>query len=73
MNALKNFVTAKPTLWFLFLFNLVAAAIIPFVNSGSQGVAASIGMGAVAIKAGIGLVITSRKRRARVSGTALAA
>ncbi|MEV1025292.1 hypothetical protein [Streptomyces sp. NPDC050264] len=70
MNAFKKLVTAKPTLWFLFLFNLVAAAIIPLVNDGPQGVAAVIGMGAVSLKAGIGLLIVNRRKRTHTTRSA---
>ncbi|MER7693691.1 hypothetical protein [Streptomyces sp. NPDC097610] len=58
---MKAFVTSKPVLWFLFLFNLVATAVIPFVAEGTQALGAVIGMGLVSVKAGIGLIFKYRR------------
>ncbi|MET7481402.1 hypothetical protein ABZT17_44870 [Streptomyces sp. NPDC005648] len=58
---MKKFLLSKPVLWFLFLFNVVAAAIVPFAVDGTQGITAAIGMGLVSIKAGIGLLWKRRK------------
>ncbi|MEU4654812.1 hypothetical protein AB0G32_12795 [Streptomyces sp. NPDC023723] len=62
----KKFLLSKPVLWFLCLFNLLAAAIVPFAVDGSQGVTAAIGMGLVSLKAGIGLLW---KKRAVTQGS----
>ncbi|MEW2397233.1 hypothetical protein [Streptomyces sp. NPDC046862] len=63
---MKAFITSKPVLWFLFLFNLVATAVIPFVADGTQALGAVIGMGLVSVKAGIGLIVKYRREnRAR--------
>ena len=53
---MKNFLSSKPVLWFLFLFNLVVAAIAPFVVDGTQGVMTAVGMGVVSLGAGVSLV-----------------
>ncbi|MFI6404954.1 hypothetical protein [Streptomyces sp. NPDC050548] len=53
---MKNFLSSKPVLWFLFLFNLVVAAVAPFVVDGTQGVMTAVGMGVVALGAGVSLV-----------------
>ncbi|MEW2395809.1 hypothetical protein [Streptomyces sp. NPDC046862] len=59
---MKAFITSKPVLWFLFLFNLAATAVIPFVAEGSQALGAVIGMGLVSVKAGIGLIVKYRRQ-----------
>ncbi|MEV0480129.1 hypothetical protein AB0I69_05840 [Streptomyces sp. NPDC050508] len=53
---MKNFLSSKPVLWFLFLFNLVVAAVAPFVVDGTQGVMTAVGMGVVSLGAGVSLV-----------------
>ncbi|MFD5631881.1 MULTISPECIES: hypothetical protein [unclassified Streptomyces] len=52
---MKSPLSSRPVLWFLFLFNLVVASAAPFVLDGAQGIATSIGMGVVALGAGLGL------------------
>lgn len=59
---LKSFLSSRPVLWFLFLFNLTVAASAPFVIEGPQGIGAAIGMGVVSLGAGIGL-LQKRTRR----------
>ncbi|MDV9171779.1 MULTISPECIES: hypothetical protein [Streptomyces] len=53
---MKNFLSSKPVLWFLFLFNLAVAAVAPFVVDGTQGVMTAVGMGVVSLGAGVSLV-----------------
>jgi hypothetical protein len=53
---MKNFLSSKPTLWFLFLFNAAVAVVAPFVVDGKQGVMTAVGMGVVALGAGVSLV-----------------
>ncbi|RDG39293.1 hypothetical protein [Streptomyces corynorhini] len=53
---MKSLLSSKPVLWFLFLFNLVVAAIAPFVVDGAQGMVTSVGMGVVSLGAGVGLL-----------------
>ncbi|MEU9456451.1 hypothetical protein [Streptomyces sp. NPDC048277] len=53
MNALLS---SRPVLWFLFLFNLVVAALAPFAVDGTQGLLTSVGMGAVSLGAGVSLL-----------------
>jgi hypothetical protein len=53
---MKNLFSSKPVLWFLFLFNLVVAAVAPFVVDGTQGVMTAVGMGVVSLGAGVSLV-----------------
>jgi hypothetical protein len=59
---MKSLLSSRPVLRFLFLFNLVVALAAPFVVHGSQGIATSIGMGVVALGAGLGLRKDSRQR-----------
>ncbi|MEH0576958.1 MULTISPECIES: hypothetical protein [Streptomyces] len=53
---MKALLSSRPVLWFLFLFNLVLAAVAPFAVDGSQGVLTAVGMGVVSLGAGAGLV-----------------
>lgn len=53
---MKNFLSSRPVLWFLFLFNLAVAAVAPFVVDGTQGVMTAVGMGVVSLGAGVSLV-----------------
>ncbi|MEW1720550.1 hypothetical protein [Streptomyces sp. NPDC093109] len=53
---MKTLLSSRPVLWFLFLFNLVVAAVAPFVVDGTQGVMTSVGMGVVSLGAGTSLV-----------------
>lgn len=57
---MKKIASSTPVLWFLFLFNLAVAIVAPFAIDGSQGVMTAVGMGVVAIGAGVGL-LKSRK------------
>ncbi|MFE2419735.1 hypothetical protein [Streptomyces hokutonensis] len=53
---MKNLLSSRPVLWFLFLFNLTVAAVAPFVVDGTQGVMTAVGMGVVSLGAGVSLV-----------------
>ncbi|WP_405726806.1 hypothetical protein OG607_23480 [Streptomyces sp. NBC_01537] len=59
---MKALLSSKPVLWFLFLFNLVVAAIAPFAVDGAQGVMTGVGMGVVSLGAGVSL-LKGRGRR----------
>jgi len=52
----KSWLSARPVLWFLFLFNGAVAVGAGLFVHGSQGVLTAIGMGLVAIGAGSGLL-----------------
>ncbi|WP_405836186.1 hypothetical protein [Streptomyces sp. NBC_01518] len=52
---------SRPVLWFLFLFNLLVATAAPFVTHGAQAVLTAVGMGAVALGAGVSLYRTRRR------------
>ncbi|MPY64570.1 hypothetical protein [Streptomyces spongiae] len=58
---MKSLLSSKPVLWFLFLFNLVVAAVAPLVVDGAQGIATAVGMGVVSLGAGVGLLRGSGK------------
>lgn len=60
---MKSLLSSRPVLWFLFLFNLVVALAAPFVVDGAQGIATSVGMGVVALGAGLGLRKNSGQRQ----------
>ncbi|MEU2771643.1 hypothetical protein ABZ646_01635 [Streptomyces sp. NPDC007162] len=53
---MKALLASRPVLWFLFLFNLVVAAVAPFVVDGTHGVLTAAGMGVVSLGAGVGLL-----------------
>ncbi|WP_019929764.1 hypothetical protein [Nocardia sp. BMG111209] len=53
---LRSWLAARPTLWFLFLFNLVVAVCAGIFLHGPEGIAAAAGMGVVSLGAGIGLL-----------------
>jgi hypothetical protein len=53
---MKALLSSTPVLWFLFLFNLAVAAVAPFLVDGVQGVMTAVGMGVVALGAGVGLL-----------------
>lgn len=53
---MKNLLSSKPVLWFLFLFNAAVAAVAPLVVDGTQGVMTAVGMGVVAAGAGVSLL-----------------
>ncbi|MGW2700044.1 hypothetical protein [Streptomyces sp. NPDC001340] len=59
---MKQLLSSRPVLWFLFLFNLAAAAVAPFAVDGTQGVMTSVGMGVVSLGAGTAL-LRDRTRR----------
>ncbi|MDC0767489.1 hypothetical protein [Streptomyces sp. HD] len=59
---MKAFLSSRPVLWFLFLFNAVVAAAAPFVVDGSQGIMTAAGMGVVSLGAGAELVRGRGKR-----------
>ncbi len=52
---------SRPVLWFLFLFNLLVAVAAPFVTDGAKAVLTVVGMGAVAMGAGVSLYRTRRR------------
>jgi hypothetical protein len=56
----KSFLSARPVLWFLFLFNGAVAAFCAVAVGGAQGVMAAVGMGLVSLGAGFGLLPTRR-------------
>ncbi|MEV1062646.1 hypothetical protein [Streptomyces sp. NPDC050263] len=60
---MKSLLSSRPVLWFLFLFNLVVAAVAPFVVDGSQGVLTAVGMGVVSLGAGVSLVRDRGRQR----------
>ncbi|MDL5204496.1 hypothetical protein [Streptomyces sp. ALI-76-A] len=62
---MKSLLASKPALWFLCLFNLVVALAAPFVVDGAQGIATSVGMGVVALGAGLGLRTTGARQGRR--------
>ncbi|MGW5651395.1 hypothetical protein [Streptomyces humi] len=53
---MKALLASRPVLWFLFLFNLVVAAVAPLVVDGTQGMLTAVGMGVVSLGAGISLL-----------------
>ena len=53
---MKTLLSRRPVLWFLFLFNFAVAVVAGATVDGSRGITTSIGMGAVAIGAGIALI-----------------
>lgn len=62
---MKTFLSSKPVLLFLFLFNAIVAVTAYVVVDGSQGLATSIGMGVVSLGA-LGALVGRRARRATV-------
>ncbi|MET9913274.1 hypothetical protein ABZZ74_42050 [Streptomyces sp. NPDC006476] len=52
---------SRPVLWFLFVFNLAVAVVAPFAVDGTQGVLTCVGLGAVALGAGVSLLRTRRR------------
>jgi hypothetical protein len=63
MNALKSMSSARPVLWFLFLFNLLVAIAAGVGLHGVQQITTSAGMGVVALGAGAGLLLRRPARR----------
>ncbi|MQY30825.1 hypothetical protein [Nocardia aurantia] len=55
---LRSWLAARPTLWFLFVFNLAVAVCAGVFLDGPEGIAAAAGMGVVSLGAGIGLLRT---------------
>jgi uncharacterized membrane protein AbrB (regulator of aidB expression) len=65
-SPMKSLITARPVLWFLFLFNAAVAVAVGVAGHhlhihgqtlhGSQQIATAAGMGVVALGAGIGLL-----------------
>ncbi|MER5792183.1 hypothetical protein [Streptomyces sp. NPDC001980] len=62
---MQPLLSSRPVLWFLFLFNLVVAAVAPFVVDGTQGVMTAVGMGAVSLGAGVSLLRRGTTRTPR--------
>ncbi|MGW3982611.1 hypothetical protein [Streptomyces mirabilis] len=65
-DPIKSFLSSRPVLWFLFLFNGVVAAAAGFALDGVQGITAAVGMGLVSLGAGFGLL---QSRGTRTRGT----
>lgn len=61
---IKSFLSSRPVLWFLFVFNAVVAAAAGFALDGVQGITAAAGMGLVSLGAGFGL-LQSRGTKSR--------
>ncbi|MEV6348160.1 hypothetical protein [Actinoplanes sp. NPDC051851] len=57
----KSFLGTRPVMWFLFLFNLSAAAVVLVLVDGVTGISAAAGLGLVGLGAGGGLVARARK------------
>jgi hypothetical protein len=53
---LRSWLRTRPVLWFLFLFNLGVALTVSFLVHGTQGIMAAVGLGVVALGAGVGLL-----------------
>ncbi|MFF7472555.1 hypothetical protein [Streptomyces sp. NPDC008092] len=62
---MQPLLSSRPVLWFLFLFNLVVAAVAPFAVDGTQGVLTAVGMGAVSAGAGVSLLRRGSTRAPR--------
>ncbi|MEU9455161.1 hypothetical protein [Streptomyces sp. NPDC048277] len=58
---IKAFLSSRPVLWFLFLFNGGVAAAAYFTMDGVKGIATAAGMGLVSLGAGGGLVSNYRQ------------
>jgi len=56
-NLLKSRSSSRPVLWFLVLFNLLAAVAAGIGLHGTQQIVTSAGMGVVALGAGASLVL----------------
>ncbi|XUL93869.1 hypothetical protein ACQ86D_50680 [Streptomyces galilaeus] len=57
---IKAFLSSRPVLWFLFLFNGGVAAVSYFTMDGAKGIATAAGMGLVSLGAAGGLVSNYR-------------
>ncbi|WP_244190335.1 hypothetical protein [Streptomyces caeruleatus] len=58
---IKTFLSSRPVLWFLFLFNGGVAAVAYFAMDGAKGIATAAGMGLVSLGALGGLVSNYRQ------------
>ncbi|GHH14976.1 hypothetical protein [Streptomyces lanatus] len=58
---IKAFLSTRPVLWFLFLFNGAVAVASYFAMDGAKGIATAAGMGLVALGAAGGLVAGRRQ------------
>ncbi|WP_210585271.1 hypothetical protein [Streptomyces sp. GESEQ-35] len=61
---IKAFLSTRPVLWFLFLFNGGVAGVSYLTMDGAKGIMAAAGMGLVSLGAAGGLVTGRRKRAA---------
>ncbi|MFM9443286.1 hypothetical protein [Streptomyces acidiscabies] len=57
---IKTFLSTRPVLWFLFLFNGGVAVVACLTMDGAMGIATAAGMGLVALGAGGGLIAGRR-------------
>ncbi|WP_329331305.1 hypothetical protein OG866_00760 [Streptomyces sp. NBC_00663] len=62
---IKAFLSTRPVLWFLFLFNGGVAAFAYLTVDGAKGIGTAVGMGLVSLGAVGGLVSSYRTRAAR--------
>ncbi|MFC1442635.1 hypothetical protein ABUW04_30725 [Streptacidiphilus sp. N1-10] len=60
---IKAFLSTRPVLWFLFLFNGAVAAVAAVGVGGTQGAMTAGGMGLVALGAAFGLLSGRRNRK----------
>jgi hypothetical protein len=69
-NPIKSLPSSRPVLWFLVLFNLVAAVAAGLALHGAQRIMTSAAMGVVALGAGAGLVLrrATQTRRLPAAG-----
>ncbi|MFG3033569.1 hypothetical protein ACGFZJ_34315 [Streptomyces sp. NPDC048253] len=59
---INAFLSTRPVLWFLFLFNAAVTTFCAVSLDGTQGIAATVGMGLVSLGAAGGLVQRHRER-----------
>ncbi|MFG2793744.1 hypothetical protein [Streptomyces sp. NPDC048419] len=57
---IKAFLSSRPVLWFLFLFNGGVAAVSYFAMGGAKGIATAVGLGLVSLGAVGGLISSYR-------------
>ncbi|MFF2129511.1 hypothetical protein ACFVW1_29885 [Streptomyces olivochromogenes] len=67
-DPIKSFLSSRPVLWFLFLFNGVVAAAAGLALDGVQGITAAAGMGLVSLGAGFGLLQSRGTRGIETQG-----
>lgn len=60
----KSFLSAKPVMLFLFLFNLAAGVLALVLIDGSKGISTGIGLIVVSLGAGSGLVLNRKEKKA---------